>query len=245
MKVICITQARMSSTRLPGKVLKKITGRPLLDYHIRRVALSQRIDQHLIAISQDSADDILADYLTQQHQTFFRGSEQDVLDRFYQAAVQANAEPDDLIIRLTGDCPLICPELLDKVIDSHLACNSQGYSHLDLNQFPRGFDIEAFSMRLLTQASIQANTAAEREHVTMYLYQHSLFPLLPVGGGLTAWHQLRLCVDQIEDFHLIQQIVSAFGEQIITADATTICQWLLVRPEIVAINHLVQQKTNH
>jgi spore coat polysaccharide biosynthesis protein SpsF len=245
MKVLCITQARMSSTRLPGKVLKEIAGIPLLGYHMARVAKSQRIDKHLIAISQDSADDALADYLTQQHQTFFRGSEQDVLERFYQAAVKAEAEPDDLIIRLTGDCPLICPKLLDKVIDTHLRCNNKGYSHLDLAEFPRGFDTEVFSMRLLTQAWMLANTAAEREHVTMYLYKHDLFKLYPVGGGAAAWNQLRLCVDQIEDFDLIQQIVTAFGAHIMTADGPAICQWLLERPKIAAINQLVQQKTSH
>lgn len=245
MKVLCITQARMSSTRLPGKVLKEIAGIPLLGYHLARVAQSQRIEKHLIAISEDSADDALADYLTQQHQTFFRGSEQDVLERFYQAAVSAAAQPDDLIIRLTGDCPLICPELLDKVIDTHLHYNNTGYSHLDLAEFPRGFDTELFSMRLLTQARMMANTVAEREHVTMYLYKHDLFRIYPVGGGVAAWNLLRLCVDQIEDFHLIEQIVTAFGTQIMTTNGSAICQWLLERPEISAINQQVQQKTSH
>lgn len=245
MKVLCITQARMSSTRLPGKVLKEIAGMPLLGYHMARVIQSQRIDQHLIAISQDSADDELADYLTQQKKIFFRGSEEDVLERFYQAAIKAEAQPDDLIVRLTGDCPLICPKLLDRVIDAHLECNSAGYSHLDLAEFPRGFDIEVFSMRLLTQAKMHAQTAAEREHVSMYLYKHGLFTLHPVGCGDTAWSKFRLCVDETEDFSLISQIATAFGQQILVADAVSICQWLFERPEIAAINQHIQQKTNH
>ncbi len=242
MKILCITQARMSSTRLPGKVLREIVGLPLLGYHIARVAQSQRIDQHLIAISQDHADDALADYLTEQKKTFFRGSEQNVLERFYQAAVNAGAEPDDLIIRLTGDCPLICPKLIDKVIDAHLRDNNTGYSHLNLAEFPRGFDTEVFSMRLLTQATIQATTPDEREHVTMYLYKNDFFKIYPVGSGNTKWNSLRLCVDEISDFHLIEQIVNAFGAQIINAEGSSICEWLLDHPEIIAINQLVQQK---
>ena len=244
MAVYCITQARMSSSRLPGKVLLKIKQIPLLGYHLARVQQSKLINQHWLAISEDIADDPLAAYLTQQRSAFYRGSEHDVLERFYQTAINAGAKTDDLVIRLTGDCPLVCPELLDRVISEHIRYNSQGYSHLSLAEFPRGFDTEIFSMALLTAAQNKATQPAEREHVTMYMYQQHRYPIHAVKGGATDWSRFRLCVDQAEDFALIEQLATQLDE-LVTVDAATLCSYLQQHPQLAKINEQVQQKTAH
>lgn len=242
MRVFCLTQARMGSTRLPGKVLMDVAGKPLLYYHLQRVARCQSITQHWLTISEAATDDILAAYLEQQACRFFRGSEDDVLTRFYHTLLQAGALPDDIIIRLTGDCPLICPELIDLVVNAHQAANRDGYSYLSLEYFPRGFDVEVFSFKLLSLAYQNASSAAEREHVTMYLYSHGLFSLLPVQGGDKTWNKFRLCVDEDKDLQLIQKIAGHFGTDLVNTTASDICGFLQNRPDLVAINAQVVQK---
>lgn len=244
MRIFCITQARMSSSRLPGKVMRLIGDLPLIAYHLARVQRSSNINQHWLAISEDQADDPLAAYLTLHNQAFYRGSEHDVLERFYQTALQAGATPDDMIIRLTGDCPLICPALLDKVITEHLAQNCHGYSHLSLTEYPRGFDTEIFSMAMLTEARNHAQLPAEREHVTMYFYTKQHFQVQAIYGGDSSWSQLRLCVDQQEDFELISQLALKL-DTLISLDAKQICCFLKSQPQLAHLNAQVQQKTLH
>lgn len=241
-RVFCITQARLGSSRLPGKVLMAVQGKPLIYYHLQRVARASEITEHWCAISESATDDRLAAYLNEQHYRFQRGSEDDVLARFYKTLVAIDAQPDDIVVRLTGDCPLICPELIDLVITSHKLNNSSGYTHLSLAEYPRGFDVEVFNFSLLMRAYHEARPEAEREHVTQYLYNHGYFPILSVLGGSAEWCRFRLCVDEQQDLMLIEKLAADFGEKLINVTATELCNYLRQHPEIAEINAQVRQK---
>ena len=170
MKVICITQARLGSTRLSKKVLLPVAGIPLIDCHMRRVARCETVDRHILATSTKDEDRPLIEFANKNNYRSFAGSEDDVLDRFYQAAIEAGATDDDLVIRLTGDCPLICPEFIDKTVRAHIEANIGGYSCFNLDEYPRGFDTEVFSLALLRQAHEAAKEKFDREHVTLFIY---------------------------------------------------------------------------
>ncbi|WP_413736090.1 cytidylyltransferase domain-containing protein [Shewanella sp. BJSY2023SW005] len=245
MRVICITQARMNSGRLPGKVLTPIAGKPMLEYHVERVAQSTLIDTHIIATTEQESDQAIADYCRAKQLTCFRGDEQDVLKRFYQAAMSVGAKDDDLIIRLTGDCPLICPELIDQAVRKHQAGDAEQYTHISLAYYPRGFDVEVFSMANLKRAYHQAHCQAQREHVTLYLYSQPGAKIVPIETGQTSWGAFRLCVDEIDDLRLVEQLIYLLGEDWLTAGPEKICNLLIEQPQLANINKHVAQRIAH
>lgn len=249
MKVICITQARMGSARLPGKVLQLIHNRPMLEYHLMRVSQAKLVDAHIVATTNTQSDLPIVEYCKQSKQKYFCGDEQDVLSRFYLAAIEAGAAPDDLIVRLTGDCPLICAQLIDDAIIKHQqdgsSKGSAQYTHVSLKYFPRGFDVEVFSMALLTDAYTHAKTAAEREHVTLYLYTNQNATVVPLETGKPEWSLFRLCVDEVEDMQLVCEVIAHLGDNWLQASPAQICQLLVENEQLVKINKNVQQRSTH
>jgi len=246
MKVICITQARMGSTRLPGKVLKQIEQRPLIAYHIERVKNSKLIDHHIIATTNSSLDVPLVEYCKQHKQQYYLGDEHNVLERFYQCAIAKNAQPQDIIVRLTGDCPLICSSLIDQAISTQLSGASNQYTHISLDYFPRGFDVEVFSMKMLTDAFKYANSAAEKEHVTLYLYSNpSTYNIVRVIGENKRWSKFRLCVDELDDFILVTALIKRLGNRWQNASPEYICNILLNDNQLAKINANVIQHLSH
>ncbi|UCX05361.1 cytidylyltransferase domain-containing protein [Shewanella glacialimarina] len=245
MRVICITQARMGSSRLPGKVLAPINGRPMLEYHIGRVKQSTLVDIHIIATTTESTDQPIVDYCEANQQPYFCGDEHDVLDRFYHAALTAEATDEDIIIRLTGDCPLICPSLIDEAVKQHRQGDMSQYTHISLAYFPRGFDVEVFSMASLLNAYKEATTQPQREHVTLYLYSKPDAHIVPIETGQLAWGQFRLCVDEQDDLHLVEQLIEHLGNDWLEASPDKICTLLLNNPQLAKINAHVAQRTAH
>ncbi len=246
MTVICITQARLGSSRLPGKVMMDIQGKPLLQYHLERAALAQNMDQHIVATSDKEIDLGIAEFCDEHGYDCFRGDEADVLKRFYDAATVAGAKPSDLIVRLTGDCPLIAAEIIDKAIKSHQERSEVDYTHTSKDYYPRGFDAEVFSMQTLTEAYREATKDAEREHVTPYIYNHpQRYQLNAVTGKTTEASQLRLCVDEPPDFELISRIITFFGSDIIHTSGEKICNYVLEHTELFEINRSVVQIAAH
>lgn len=245
MRVICITQARMGSGRLPGKVLVPINGRPMLEYHIGRVSQSTSVDLHIIATTTESIDQPIVDYCEAHQQAYFRGAEHDVLGRFYHAALMADATDEDIIIRLTGDCPLICPSLIDEAVKQQHQGDMSQYTHLSLTYFPRGFDVEVFSMASLSTAYKEATTQPQREHVTLYLYTKPDALIVPIETGQQAWGQFRLCVDEFDDLRLVKQLLDYFGNDWLEASPDKICTLLLNNPQLAQINAHVAQCTAH
>jgi len=205
-KILAILQARMSSTRLPGKVMKPILGEPMLARQIERIRRAKTIDRLVVATSTDRSDDTIADLCARLGVDCFRGSLADVLDRFCKAAERYAPEQ---VVRLTGDCPLADPAVIDDVARFHLA-GGYDYSSNTLHPtFPDGLDVEIFRYVCLVEAGREAASPFEREHVTPFLhrqpgrYQLGDFRRSP---DLSA---LRWTVDNAEDFELVCCIYAA------------------------------------
>ncbi|MCD6558920.1 MAG: glycosyltransferase family protein [Palaeococcus sp.] len=203
-KVLCIIQARMSSTRLPGKVLKEVKGKPLLAYMIERIMPSKEVNKMIVATSQDSSDNPIVDWCTENHVEFFRGSLNDVLDRFYQCAISLNPIPD-IIVRLTADCPLHHYMVVDFAIDYFLSNRFDYFTNSFEPYYEDGFDVEVFTLDALRKAWESATRQAEREHVTLWIRNNSMF-----RRGFRKYrdeYRFKLSVDSQNDFLLVKKIL--------------------------------------
>lgn len=195
----------MGSTRLPGKVMKPICGMPLLEHFISRLKSIKRADNIIIATSINPQDDIIGVTSKRCGAEVFRGSEDDVLERFTFAAREFAL---DVIVRLTSDCPLIDPEVVDRVIEHYLDNHGDiDYVSNTLRRtYPRGLDTEVFSIEALERAFKEAGEPYEREHVTPYIYEHpGMFKVMNYESN-TKLPDYRLTVDTKEDFELISRI---------------------------------------
>ncbi|MDW7550043.1 glycosyltransferase family protein [Pseudoalteromonas peptidolytica] len=242
MSVYIFSQARFDSTRLPGKVLKAINGRSLLDYHIERVAQVKLAHQHVIVTSIEKNDDCIVTHLSDKDVIVRRGSKHNVLERFVQAAQSLALSESDYIVRLTGDCPLVDPTLIDALIQFHLESGTD-YSNIDVNTIPRGFDAEIFNFKGLLQVFNDAKEAYQQEHVTPYFYQHpTLFQCASLSFSPPRSAHLRLCVDELEDFQLVERVITHFGNDIDFVSANEIIDFLNMTPDVASINACVGQK---
>ncbi|MED3802746.1 glycosyltransferase family protein [Lysinibacillus xylanilyticus] len=207
MRVVAIIQARMGSTRLPGKILKEVNGRPLLSYQLERINDSTFIDEFVIATTREEQDDKIVTFCKQQNVSYYRGSETDVLARYYETAVEFNA---DAIVRITSDCPIIDVQVVDKTIGFFLEYGHFDYVSNTLERtYPRGLDTEIFTFAALEKAYKEATLERDREHVTAYFYTNSnIFKLANVINDFD-YSNFRWTVDTIEDFELIKNIIQA------------------------------------
>lgn len=243
MKTIAIIQARMSSTRLPGKVLKLAAGRTLLERMVDRVRKATRVDATWVATTIDPSDNELYQFCLEHEIPVYRGSLQDVLDRYYQLAKQESA---DAVVRLTGDCPLIDPALVDEVINdfqrekADFACNRLPPPFT--RTYPIGLDIEVCTFAALEKAWHEASEKHQREHVLPYLYETpGRFKVYQLNykEDLGA---LRWTVDTPQDLELIRAIYNRF-------DGHNDFSWLDVldlyrrEPELFKVNANIHHKT--
>ena len=240
-KTAAIIQARMGSTRLPGKILLDVAGEPMLAKSVQRAMEAETVDQVVVATTVLSRDDVVAAYCAERGWACHRGSEDDVLDRYYQAAREFGV---DNIIRLTSDCPLIDPEVIDLVVgmflqkrpDLDYAC-----SFLPERTFPRGMDVEVFTFQALEKAWSEDSNPLFREHVTMYFLKNpDLFALGGVSWDTNLSH-LRWTVDQPEDLELIRQIYARFTTN--TFSWRQVLDLFKEHPELAEINRHVEQFT--
>lgn len=216
-KVLAILQARMSSTRLPGKVLKPILGRPMLARQLERLSRCRSLDRLVVATSDRSDDDPIADVCDAEDIAVFRGSLNDVLDRFYKCAQQQDDKPM-VVVRLTADCPLADPTLIDNVVATFQESNFDYVSNCDPPTYPDGLDVEVFSLRALATAWREAVLPSHREHVTPFIRkQPERFSVGNYAAEIDRSH-MRWTVDEFEDykfvcrvFELLYPVNPAFG----------------------------------
>ena len=215
MRTIAITQARTGSTRFPGKVLTKIGDKSLLELHLSRILRAKRIDELILATTTSIGDQAIKTIGTRYGIDTYCGSEDDVLDRFYQAL---NGKKADYVVRLTSDCPLIDPALIDQVIDHAIERNLDYCSNTLNPTYPDGQDVEVFRWSALEQAWSSAKLASEREHVTPYIWKNSSYkggtPFISAnyeGKGKSFAH-LRMTVDERADFELVAKLINELGE---------------------------------
>jgi len=238
MSVVCIVQARMGSTRLAGKVTQLILGKPMLWWVMHRLQQARLIDQVVVATTTESQDDALVDLCDQHRWLVFRGSELDVLDRYYQAARHYQA---DSVVRITSDCPLIAPAVTDLVIAAYLSHAPQPdyVSNTLQRTYPRGLDTEVFSFAAL-ETAWNTDTSSWREHVTPFLYQNpDRFQLQSVMNS-ADFSLLRWTVDTPEDLTLVRTVYEYFGHGDFTWQQ--VLRAFEDHPECVTINHGIQQK---
>lgn len=196
----------MGSTRLPGKVLMETNGIPLLVYEFRRVQLSREIDKIVVATTTDPSDDRIEGLCVTMGIDYFRGSPQDVLDRYEKCAEQY---PDaDTIVRVTGDCPLIDPSVIDLVIQTHCASGADYTSNVEVGRetYPDGMDVEVFRRTALITAAREARLPSEREHVTPFIRNNIHF-LKSYVAAEKDHSSVRLTVDNPEDLEVVRFVI--------------------------------------
>lgn len=241
MNTTIIVQARMTSTRLPGKILKQVLGKPLLEYQLerlRRVKLASRI---VIATTTNETDQPIVDWCERHGVDCFRGSEHDVLARYHGAAALCHA---DTVVRVTSDCPLIDPAVIDEVIDyyrTHIT-NCDYASNCLERTYPRGMDVEVFSRRTLDEAFAEAKDSAEREHVTPFIYRHPQRYRLANIAYREDQGRHRWTVDTQEDFELVEKILSALYPAKPAFTLEDVLDIMQQHPDWADINAHVEQK---
>lgn len=231
--MLALLQARTSSSRLPGKVLKPILGEPMLARHIERLRRATRIGQLLVATSTEASDDALATLCATLGVHCHRGSLNDVLDRFYQAALPY---APDHVIRLTGDCPLADPAVIDACIDFHLAGDYDYTTNALQPTFPDGLDVEVFRFRCLEEAWKEATLTSEREHVTPFIHQRPARYRIGHYKQARDLSWLRWTVDQPEDFEVVERIYAALYPHNPAFTTDDILAFLGAHPEIARLN---------
>jgi spore coat polysaccharide biosynthesis protein SpsF len=232
MKVVAILQARCNSTRLPNKVLKKIMGKPMVHRQISRIKRSNLIDELIVATSDELTDSPLEELCAQIGTKLFRGSLDNVLDRFYQTALATNA---DIIVRLTGDCPLTDSEVIDQVIRLHIEEKNDYTSNIEPETFPDGLDVEVFNFFDLENAWKHAYNKSDLEHVTPYIRNNSN---IRKGSYISEvnYSEYRWTVDEPRDFTFVNKIYSILGADEKYFSSQDIYKLLKQQPDLLEIN---------
>jgi len=240
MNTIAIIQARMSSTRLPGKVMKKLVDKSVLAHVISRLQMAKTLDGVVVATTSHQVDDVIAVESQKYGAAVYRGSEEDVLGRYYEAASECAA---DVVVRITSDCPLLDPELIDCLVQKFFSLPAADYLSNTLERtYPRGLDVEIFSRKVLATAFRQALASFEREHVTPYIYQHEdLFQLVSHVDRINRSNH-RWTLDTPSDWQFVEAVYQHLyqvKEMFTTGDVLALLQR---HPEIGKLNEQVRQK---
>lgn len=244
MKTVAIIQARMGSSRLPGKVMMKLGVQTVLSHVITRVKKAHGIDEIAVATTNQVQDDVIQQEADKMNVVCFRGSETDVLERYYQAAKQYDA---DIVIRITSDCPFLDPNLLTKMVRAfhdtyRIGTPIDYFSNCLVRTYPRGLDIEIFTMMALEKAYRESISDYQKEHVTPYIYQNTELFNLQHYTNPDDISDHRWTLDTIEDFIFISHVYEKLSN--VKNDFTTddILALMQKEPELLKINSHVKQK---
>lgn len=241
MKVVATIEARMSSSRLPGKILLPLAGKPLLERLVERAKKARWVDEVIVATTVSPADDAVEAWAKKAGVSLYRGSEEDVLIRVLEAAKTFNGE---VIVELTGDCPLIDPSMIDELVEYYQSHDCDYVSNILVRTYPRGWDTQVFSTAVLDEVNSLTQDPADRENVSLYIYEH---PDRYKLAGIKAPARLRgpdirICVDTAEDFKLVESVFKNLYPANPDFDAYDVMNYLKKNPQIAAINRKVQQK---
>jgi spore coat polysaccharide biosynthesis protein SpsF len=238
-KKTAIIQARMGSTRLPCKIMKDIEGKPMLWHVVNRLCYSKLLDSIVISTTTMKIDDQVESLCKENKFLCFRGSENNVLDRYYKTASLYKA---DIIIRITSDCPLIDPAIVDLVINEYLYSNADYASNTIERTYPRGLDTEVFSYGVLKRCWNEAKEQYQREHVTPYVHENKqLFRLHNVKNKKNL-SNLRWTVDEKADLRFVREIYKRFYKKKYIFLLKDILNILKKEPDLSLINKEVKQK---
>lgn len=241
MKIVAIIQARMGSTRLPGKVLKDLEGDTVLARVLARTKRAATIGDVVVATSDTARDDVIVNECRRLDTRVFRGDENDVLDRYYRAAQLEKAE---VLVRITADCPLIDPEVTDKTVNEFLKELPDYASNALVRTYPRGLDTEVFSLKALERAWSESKEPYQRTHVTPYIYQNpDRFKLLAVQGQ-KDFSSLRWTLDTEQDLEFLRAVYARFPGRD-DFNGQDVLSLLEREPHLSDLNRDVVQKALH
>jgi len=241
MKVVAIIEARMASTRLPGKTLAPIMGRPMLALLIERLARSHLVQQIVVATTDRPEDVAIQQVAERLKAGCFRGSSEDVLDRVLRAAQEFKA---DLIVEVTGDCPLIDPAIVDQVVQKALETGCDYVGNFPHRTYPRGLEVRAFPTKTLAEVATLTSDPADREHVSLYIYEHpDQYKVMYIESGLPErWREARLTVDTTEDLEVVRTVFENLYPENPNFGLVDIIGFLERKPEILEINRQTRDK---
>ena len=242
-KLVCVIEARMSSSRLPGKVLKEILGRPTLELLIERLKRSKRIDEIVVATSTHPEDNAIAKVAAKAGVKCYQGSLDDVLTRVIEAVESVNG---DIIVEITGDCPLADHVIIDELVDKYLKSGADYASNVLEATYPAGMDVQVFSLKVLKEVSAIAKSPEEREHVSWLIYrdpEKTKYKLLNVRGPKHLYNPLlRLMVDYKEDLEFITRVFEYLYPAKPDFTLNDIFDLLKRKPELMNINADIETK---
>ena len=241
MTVAVIAQARMGSSRLPGKTLDPLGSATILDWVVSRSQLADQVDEVIVATSDESIDDPIEHRCRALDITCVRGDPLDVLDRFRVALIETDA---DEIVRVTADCPLIDPGILNLAIETRRKRDLDYVSTSLDGRYPRGLDVEVVRRSVLETTAVEAADRDEREHVTLFVYRRpERFTCAPVVCPSWARHpELRITVDEGPDLEVVRRIVDGLGADTTALGSEEALSFLIDHPEIAAINRGVAHR---
>jgi len=244
--IAAIIQARMGSTRLPGKSMMNLAGKPVIRHVVRRVSLARSIDHVLVATTTDPGDDTLAACCNSAGIDVFRGSPDDVLRRYRDAMayLAANGVQADYIVRITGDCPLIDPAVIDRVVRAATKGQYDYASNTNPPTYPDGLDVEVMRASVLETAHINARLPSEREHVTPYIRNNEHFSKYNVRSPVD-YSSLRWTLDHEEDYRFFQSVYGHLYNEDEAFSMSDILDLLKVHPEIAVINARYQRNEGY
>ena len=241
MKIAAIVEARMTSSRLPGKVLLEACGKPMLEILINRLKLTPSLHEIVLATTSNPQDDILEDFAKNLGIKYFRGSETDVMGRVIGAAKYVTA---DLIVEITGDCPLIDSELVEQTIQMYQNNNADYVSNSFIRSYPDGMDVQVYSLKNLELSYSMTNDPLDREHVTLHMYSNpTLFSKLNlIAPPELNWPELGLTLDEKADYIFLKKILENFHPNSVEFKCLDIIKLLKENPDWLKINYDIKRK---
>ena len=234
----------MNSTRLPGKVMMEAANIPMIGHIVKRLKVVPSINSIIIATTHNKNDDVLVEYAKKVNVEHYRGSEDDVMERVICAA---KSNKTDLIVEITGDCPIIDPSIIEQTIRMYLAHNADYVSNAHVRSYPDGMDCQVFKLDTLIRSSKMTNNSLDREHVTRHIRNNpNIFSIVNlVAPPDLHWPELGLTLDEYEDYLLIKKIIEHFNEKNINFSCKDSIEFIKSHRDLLKINQNVKRTTNN
>lgn len=243
MRIVATIEARMTSSRLPGKVLLHAAGKPMLEHLVNRLRAVPSLDGIVLATTVNATDDELEAFSRRVGISCYRGSENDVMTRVVGAAESAGA---DVVVGITGDCPIIDPQLVEQTIRMYKANQADYVSNAHIRSYPDGMDVQVFPLDALKRSAAMTDDVIDHEHVTLHIRNHpEIFSQVHlVAPPEIHWPELGLTLDEPKDFELLKKIIEHLEPVNSLFNCLDVVRLLREMPEWVAINQAVVRKGN-